>query len=90
MAAPTVVKNGNFNVGNKKQVNLLVTLGASSGIVQTGLKVIDQVLVSPVSITTAMLTIGANLGSQSTTIYGTLSLNSGASGDAWYVTCYGR
>ena len=90
MAAPTVVKNGVFSVGNKKQVNLKVTLGASSGIVETGLSVIDHFVLAPSSMSTALITIKPNLGSQATAINGTISFNSSASGDEFYITCYGR
>ena len=90
MAAPTVVKTGFFSVGNKKQANLNITMGAASGVFDTGLNVIDHVLVSPVSLTTALMTVKKNLGSQSTAINGRLSINSSATGDEFFVTVYGR
>lgn len=92
MAAPTVVRNGLFSVGNMRQVNLDVTLGAasSSGVVDTGLAKILHVLACPVSLTTALITIAPNLGSQATAINGRLSINSGAAGDRWFITCYGK
>ena len=90
MAAPTVVRNGLFSLGNMRQVNLDVTLAGASGIVDTGLARISHVLACPVSLTTALITIAPNLGSQATAINGRLSINSGASGDRWFITCYGK
>ena len=90
MAAPTVVKKGFFSVGNKRQANFLVTLAAASGVVDTGLAYVDLILVSPVSASTAGVQVKANLSSSATAVNGRISINSGASGDDFYVTCYGK
>lgn len=90
MAAPTVVKNGIFSVGNKRQVNLKVTLGAASGVVDTGLIYIDHFVMSPSSMSTALITIKPNLSSSTTAVNGRISFNSSASGDEFYITCYGK
>lgn len=90
MAAPTVSKKGNFNVGNKKQINLLVTLAAASGVVDTGLSYIDHVVYAPKSMATASITLAPNLSSSTTAVNGRLSINSGATGDDIYITCYGK
>jgi hypothetical protein len=90
MAAPTVVKNGLFSVGNKRQVNLKVTLGAASGVVDTGLAFVDHIVYAPISMATSSITLAANLSSSTTAINGRISINSGASGDAIFITCYGK
>ncbi len=90
MAAPTVVKNGMFSVGNKKQVNLKITMAAASGVVDTGLAFIDHFVMCPSSMTTALITIKPNLSSSATAINGRISFNSSASGDEFYITCYGK
>jgi hypothetical protein len=90
MAAPTVVKNGFFSVGNKKQANLKVTLGAASGVFDTGLAYVDHIVVAAGSAATAGISVKLNLSSSSTAVNGRVSINSGATGDDIFVTCYGR
>lgn len=90
MAAPTVVKNGFFSVGNKKQGNFTVTLGDASGVFDTGLAVIDHVTYAPKSMATVSVTLKPNLSSSATSVNGRLSINSGASGDDIFITVYGK
>lgn len=90
MAAPTVVKKGLFSVGNKRQANFQVTLAAASGVFDTGLAYVDCILVTPVSAATEGIQVKANLSSSATSVNGRVSINSGASGDDFYVVCYGK
>ena len=90
MAAPTVAKISRFSVGNLVQTQHLVTLGAASGVFDTGLSKVLAIAVAAGSAATAGVSLKINLSSSATSVNGRVSVNSGASGDDLYITCWGK
>lgn len=76
--------------GNKRAVSFVLTADAASGAVDTGLSVIEAVMVAPVSAATAGPKFKINKNSGATASNGSLFVSSAASGDDFYVTVFGR
>lgn len=76
--------------GNKRAVGMLVTADANSGAVDTGLSVIEGVMVAVRSAVTGSQKFKANLNSAGTALPGSLFMSSCTSGDDFYVTVFGR
>lgn len=77
-------------LGNKRAALISCSVDTASGNIETGLSVVDAVAVSIVSAATAAYTLKRNVGSNSTSIPGTLNINSAAAGDSFFIVAYGR
>jgi hypothetical protein len=77
-------------LGNKRVALLSVSVDSASGNVVTGLKVVDHVQISPISMASAAIIVKRNVGSGATAVPGNVNINGAASGDVFYMTCYGR
>lgn len=75
--------------GNKRMVSFTLTADANSGAVDTGLSVIESVMVAVKSAATGSQKFKANLNSGATALNGSLFCSSCTSGDDFYVTCFG-
>lgn len=76
--------------GNKKVVLISCSVDSASGNVDTGLSQIDGFSFAPVSMATCALSLKKNVGSGATSRPGILNVNSGTSGDSFFLVVYGR
>lgn len=79
-----------LNIGNKRAVLISVSVDSASGNIVTGLKTVDHVAMSPISMATTAILLKRNIGSNSTSVPGTVNINGAVSGDVFFLTCYGR
>ncbi len=86
----TIGINEKYNSGPKRVHVLSCSIDSASGNIVTGLNVVDFYTVGMISMATAAQTLKKNTGSNSTAIPGTININSGATGDVFYLVCYGR
>jgi len=75
--------------GNKRVVGLIVTADATSGVINSGLEVIETVAFANKSMTSGA-SFRANELTAATASPGELHIVNCTSGDAMYVTCIGR
>ena len=75
--------------GNKRVVALDVTADAASGVVVTGLSVVQSITLGPVSMATAAAKLKKNLNDSSATAQGSVFVSSAASGDNFILVCMG-
>jgi hypothetical protein len=66
------------------------SVDSASGVIDTGLSVVDAYSIGVVSMTTAGLTFKRNIGSGATALPGKINWNSAVSGDVFLLTVYGR
>lgn len=85
----TVTKKFTSVFGNKRVTALLVTPDAVSGVIDSGLSVIDVVTYAPKSMTSGG-SFRANELTAATASNGKLHMVDFTSGDDVYVVCYGR
>ncbi len=78
------------NLGNKRVALISCSVDSASGNVVTGLKVVDHVSFAPVSMASAAIVLKRNVGSGATSVPGVINVNGAASGDVFFLTCYGR
>jgi translation initiation factor 1 (eIF-1/SUI1) len=76
--------------GNKKVAMISCSVDSASGNVETGLSVVEHVSFAPISMATAAIVLKKNIGSGATARNGMVNINGAASGDVFYLTCYGR
>lgn len=76
--------------GSQRVVQFLVTADAASGSVATGLGFINCLAVGTNSCTTGAFKVKANLDATSAAANGTVFVSSITSGDAFYLTVWGR
>lgn len=76
--------------GNKQVRAVSCSVDSASGVIDTGLSVIEWHSVGVVSMTTAGVTFKKNLGSAATVLNGKMNWNSAVSGDVFILTVYGR
>lgn len=76
--------------GNKRVIGLTVTADANSGAVESGLSVIDAIVVSVQSAATGSQNFKKNLNSGTTARNGSIMISSCTNGDAFTVICVGR
>lgn len=76
--------------GNKRVVGLTVTADAASGAVDSGLSVIDAIVVSPKSANTGGTRFKQNLNSGTTALNGSVFVSGCTSGDDFTVVCIGK
>ena len=76
--------------GNKKVVILSCSIDSASGNIDTGLSVVDGFSMSPISMATAAPILKRNVGSGATSRPGIININAAASGDVFFLVCYGR
>jgi hypothetical protein len=69
---------------------LSCTADAASGIIDTGVKTIFGLNIACKSMSTAGIRVVRNLGSGATAIPGRVNFNSGAAGDDFILTVYGK
>lgn len=86
----TVAINQKKSEGNQRVHQISCSVDSASGNVVTGLKVVEHVHVTPISMNSAAIIVKRNVGSGATAIPGTVNLNGMTSGDVFYMTCYGR
>lgn len=75
--------------GNKRVTGLLITADATSGVIATGLGVVETVAFANKSMTSGA-SFRANEATAATASPGVLHIVNCTSGDAFYVTCFGR
>ncbi len=68
--------------GNKRVVFCVVTADAASGTIPSGLGAIDSIAIAPQSMATAAIKMSVSGG--------TVTVSNAASGDAFYLTVFGR
>ncbi len=76
--------------GNKRVVALAFTADAATSNVETGLSVIEWIGFAPSSMATASAKLYINQKVSGTAAAGFLAISGVASGDRFYVTCYGH
>lgn len=76
--------------GNKRAVALKVEANAVSGVIDSGLSVIEAVYLGPISMATASAKLKVNELTAATAANGKLHISDIASGDDFYVVCFGR
>ena len=76
--------------GNKRAVMLKITADAATQTVATGLKVVDSVVMSPSSLSTAAIKIYKNTGAGGTATAGSLGISGCANGDVFEILCLGK
>ena len=76
--------------GNKRRVATLVTADAVSGVIDSGLSVIEGFSLGPVSMATAAAKFKINELTAATASNGKLHISDVASGDVFQVVCDGR
>lgn len=86
----TVTKLDGSVFGNKRVAILQVTADAASGVITTGLSVVDSVSLCPVSMATAAIKLKRNLSAASAAALGSIMVSSAASGDLFEIVCYGK
>jgi hypothetical protein len=84
------VSREHLNLGNKRTVLMTITVDSASGNIVTGLKQVDHVQFSPISMATAAILVKKNIGSAATSIPGTININGAASGDVFSMLALGR
>lgn len=76
--------------GNQRVEQYLVTADAASGSVTTGLSVVESAGICPVSMATAGIKVKINTSAASAAANGQVLVSSAVSGDAFFLTVYGR
>lgn len=76
--------------GNKRVAILSCSVDSASGVIDTGLSVVDGFSMSPVSMGTAAILVKRNIGSNSTALPGKININGAVSGDVFFLVVYGR
>lgn len=76
--------------GNQRVVGLTVTADANSGAVDSGLSVIDAIVVGVQSAATGSQKFKKNLNSGGTALNGSVFVSSCTNGDAFTVVCIGK
>lgn len=76
--------------GNKRVAILSCSLDSASGNIVTGLKTVDGFTMAPVSMASTAVILKRNIGSGATSVPGTVNINGGASGDVFFLICYGK
>ncbi len=76
--------------GNKRVHAVSCSVDSASGVIDTGLSVVEWHSVGVVSMTTAGVTFKRNVGSGATALPGMMNWNSAVSGDVFILTVYGR
>jgi translation initiation factor 1 (eIF-1/SUI1) len=86
----TVAINNKVNLGNQRVHQISCSVDSASGNVVTGLKVVEHVEISPISMASAAIIVKKNIGSGATAVNGTINFNGMATGDVFFITAYGR
>lgn len=77
--------------GNKRVCILDVTADAQSGVVDTGLSVVDALSLGPVSMNTfSLVKVRPNINAASAAANGKLMISGCTSGDRLFITVYGK
>lgn len=76
--------------GNKRVTVVSCSVDSASGVIDTGLSVVDAYSIGVVSMSTAGITFKRNIGSGATALPGKVNWNSAVSGDVFLLTCIGR
>lgn len=76
--------------GNKNVSVLSCTADGATGIIDTGLKVVSWLQMTPVSLSTAAIKLRRNEGTTSTSIAGSIGVTGAVSGDVFYITAFGN
>lgn len=84
----TTVNKGVF--GDLRYEILSVDIDSASGNITTGLQTIYGAAIAPKSMATAGIMLRLNIGSGATSRAGIANVNSGAIGDVFVVTVYGK
>lgn len=86
----TVVRNFITVEGNKRVSGLTVTADAASGVVDSGLLVVESIGFCPVSMGTAGIKIKKNLNAASAASNGQIMVSSAVNGDAFELIITGH
>ena len=76
--------------GNKRAVGLKITTDGATTNVETGLQNIEWISCGFSSLNSANFKIGVNSATSGTQVFGTLGITGCTSGDAFFITVYGR
>jgi hypothetical protein len=86
----TVGINKKYNMGDQRVHQISCSVDSASGNILTGLKSVEHLHISPISMATASIVLKRNIGSGATSVPGTININGAANGDVFYLTVYGR
>ena len=76
--------------GNKRVAILSCSVDSASGVIDTGLSVVDGFSLAPISMATAAIVIKRNIGSGATSLPGKININGAVTGDVFFLVVYGR